>query len=79
MLFPKDFRKIGTFLVNKSTADVIQFYYLNKKRSDFKRLMKQQQVRGRDEEEGDGDGGEGGETKKRGMAEREMRRGDRER
>ena len=51
MLFPKDFRKIGTFLVNKSTADVIQFYYLNKKRSDFKRLMKQQQVRGRDEEE----------------------------
>ena len=44
-MFPKDFRKIGTFLVNKSTADVIQFYYLNKKRSDFKRLMKQQQVR----------------------------------
>ena len=62
-MFPKDFRKIGTFLVNKSTADVIQFYYLNKKRSDFKRLMKQQQVRRvgerRDEEDGEeGDRGE---------------------
>ena len=29
--YPKNFRKIKTFLEYKSTEDVVQFYYLNKR------------------------------------------------
>ena len=38
---PKDFRKISTFLVNKSTKDCIRFYYDSKKTVPYKHALKE--------------------------------------
>ena len=38
---PKDFRKIATFLANKSTKDCIRFYYDSKKTVPYKHALKE--------------------------------------
>ena len=38
--YPKDFRKIGSYLVNKDTADCICFYYGSKKHINYKALLR---------------------------------------
>ncbi len=43
--FPKDFRKIAIFLRNKTTTDVISFYYATKKICNYKELLKDQYIR----------------------------------
>jgi len=41
MQYPKNFRKIATYLKNKTTQDVIQFYYDSKKSINYKALIKE--------------------------------------
>jgi hypothetical protein len=43
VIYPKNFSKIATFLENKSTADVIGFYYTNKKTLDLKKALRDAQ------------------------------------
>ncbi|EED92588.1 MYB DNA binding protein/ transcription factor-like protein, partial [Thalassiosira pseudonana CCMP1335] len=38
---PKDFRKIASFLKNKTTKDCIQFYYDSKKTIPYKHALKE--------------------------------------
>jgi len=45
--YPKNFVKISTYLKKKTTADVISYYYLNKKTLDLKKLLREQQMRKR--------------------------------
>eukprot|EP00557_Chaetoceros_sp_GSL56_P008330 CAMPEP_0176505752 /NCGR_PEP_ID=MMETSP0200_2-20121128/16671_1 /TAXON_ID=947934 /ORGANISM="Chaetoceros sp., Strain GSL56" /LENGTH=1542 /DNA_ID=CAMNT_0017905345 /DNA_START=27 /DNA_END=4655 /DNA_ORIENTATION=- len=42
---PKDFRKIASFLRNKSTHDCIAFYYYSKQSVPFKAALKEHQIR----------------------------------
>lgn len=42
---PKDFRKIASFLKNKSTHDCIAFYYNSKQNVPYKRALKEHQLR----------------------------------
>lgn len=39
--FPKRFRKIAEFLPNKTTGDVIAFYYLNKRALNLKKKLRE--------------------------------------
>ncbi|OQR83536.1 hypothetical protein ACHHYP_14589 [Achlya hypogyna] len=45
--FPKQFYQIGTYLKNKTTGDVIAFYYNTKKVVDYKAIIREQQLRRR--------------------------------
>ncbi|RLN79814.1 hypothetical protein BBJ28_00012824 [Nothophytophthora sp. Chile5] len=45
--FPKNFPRISSFLSNKTTGDVIAFYYRTKKVTDYKALLREQQLRRR--------------------------------
>ncbi|KAL4171169.1 hypothetical protein KRP22_009267 [Phytophthora ramorum] len=45
--FPKNFPRISSFLSNKTTGDVIVFYYRTKKVADYKALLREQQLRRR--------------------------------
>ncbi|CAI5706345.1 unnamed protein product [Peronospora farinosa] len=45
--FPKNFPQISLFLSNKTTGDVIAFYYRTKKVADYKALLREQQLRRR--------------------------------
>ncbi|GMF33812.1 unnamed protein product [Phytophthora fragariaefolia] len=45
--FPKNFPRISAFLKNKTTGDVIAFYYRTKKVADYKALLREQQLRRR--------------------------------
>ena len=45
MQYPKDFRKIATFLRNKSTNDCVRYYYNTKKEVDYKQLLREQHTR----------------------------------
>ncbi|CAI5720198.1 unnamed protein product [Hyaloperonospora brassicae] len=45
--FPKNFPRISSFLSNKTTGDVIAFYYRTKKVADYKALLREQQLRRR--------------------------------
>jgi hypothetical protein len=45
--FPKNFPRISSFLRNKTTGDVIAFYYRTKKVADYKALLREQQLRRR--------------------------------
>lgn len=45
--FPKNFPRISSFLRNKTTGDVIAFYYKTKKVADYKALLREQQLRRR--------------------------------
>ncbi|KAG9409479.1 nuclear receptor co-repressor 1 [Aphanomyces cochlioides] len=44
---PKNFHRIASFLKNKSTGDVISFYYRTKKVLDYKAIIREQQLRRR--------------------------------
>ena len=39
--FPKRFRKIAEYLPNKTTGDVIAFYYLNKRALNLKKKLRE--------------------------------------
>lgn len=39
--FPKDLHKIAKYLPNKTVGDVVNFYYLNKRKSEFEKLIKE--------------------------------------
>jgi len=43
--YPKHFPKIASFLANKSTRDVICYYYNSKKRCNYKNLLREQHSR----------------------------------
>eukprot|EP00587_Corethron_hystrix_P001376 CAMPEP_0113300698 /NCGR_PEP_ID=MMETSP0010_2-20120614/2217_1 /TAXON_ID=216773 ORGANISM="Corethron hystrix, Strain 308" /NCGR_SAMPLE_ID=MMETSP0010_2 /ASSEMBLY_ACC=CAM_ASM_000155 /LENGTH=1531 /DNA_ID=CAMNT_0000154161 /DNA_START=1784 /DNA_END=6380 /DNA_ORIENTATION=- /assembly_acc=CAM_ASM_000155 len=43
--FPKDFRKISTYLRNKSTFDCVRFYYDSKKSIQYKAMLQEHQGR----------------------------------
>ncbi|KAG3155845.1 hypothetical protein PI124_g12144 [Phytophthora idaei] len=45
--FPKNFPRISSYLRNKTTGDVIAFYYRTKKVADYKALLREQQLRRR--------------------------------
>ncbi|GLE03722.1 hypothetical protein PINS_up012624 [Pythium insidiosum] len=45
--YPKNFARIASFLCNKTTGDVIEFYYRTKKVVDYKALLREQQLRRR--------------------------------
>ena len=45
--YPKRFKKIAGFLENKTTEDVIAFYYSNKKKLNLKKLLRQHQLKKR--------------------------------
>ncbi|TMW56286.1 hypothetical protein Poli38472_008934 [Pythium oligandrum] len=45
--YPKNFARIASFLANKTTGDVICFYYRTKKVVDYKALLREQQLRRR--------------------------------
>ncbi|KAF0683109.1 Aste57867_24797 [Aphanomyces stellatus] len=44
---PKNFHRIASFLQNKTTGDVISFYYRTKKVLDYKAIIREQQLRRR--------------------------------
>jgi hypothetical protein len=39
--YPKDFRKIASFIRDKSTADCVEFYYNSKKNMPYKTALKE--------------------------------------
>jgi len=43
--YPKDFRKISTYLRNKCTADCVRFYYDSKKSIQYKAMLQEYQAR----------------------------------
>jgi len=43
--YPKNFRKIATFLSNKNTADCVRYYYDSKKSIPYKRALKEHWTR----------------------------------
>ena len=43
--FPKDFRRIGSFLKNKSTKDCVAFYYNSKQTVPYKGALKEHMMR----------------------------------
>lgn len=43
--FPKDFRKISTFLRNKNTKDCVKFYYDSKQHVPYKAALKEHMMR----------------------------------
>lgn len=43
--YPKNFRKIASYLKNKTTQDVIAFYYDSKKSINYKALVKENEQR----------------------------------
>jgi hypothetical protein len=45
--FPKNFRRIASFLKGKSTKEVIQFYYNSKQYVNYKTLIKEAEIRRR--------------------------------
>lgn len=47
LLYPKQFHKIATFLENRSTADVIEFYFTHKLTFNLKRLLTEHQLKRR--------------------------------
>ena len=47
IMYPKNFRKVKSFLDFKSVGDCISFYYLNKHELDLKRGVRQASKRGR--------------------------------
>jgi len=42
MQYPKNFGEIASYLMNKTTRDVVHFYYLNKKSLQLKKLLRDQ-------------------------------------
>ena len=55
--FPKQFRKIASYLANKTTADAIQYYYDTKKSHPYKLLLRRQQQQERKSSQSTGDDG----------------------
>lgn len=47
LLFPKRFKKIASFLENKTTEDVVAFYYSSKKTLNLKKMLRQHQTKKR--------------------------------
>jgi nuclear receptor co-repressor 1 len=47
LMYPKQFHKIATFLENRSTADVIEFYFTHKLTFNLKRLLTEHQLKRR--------------------------------
>lgn len=47
ILYQKNFSKIASFLENKTTENVILYYYMNKKTLDLKRILRDQQSKKR--------------------------------
>eukprot|EP00127_Corallochytrium_limacisporum_P004381 Clim_evm15s159 gene=Clim_evmTU15s159 len=47
LLFPKAFGKIASFLPNKSACDCVLFYYNSKKKYNYKKLLRQHQLKRR--------------------------------
>ncbi|CEG42250.1 Nuclear receptor coregulator SMRT/SMRTER, contains Myb-like domains [Plasmopara halstedii] len=45
--YPKNFSRISSYLSNKTTGDVIAFYYRTKRVADYKALLREQQLRRR--------------------------------
>lgn len=45
LMFPKNFSKIASYLDQKSTQDVVLYYYANKRTLDLKKLVTEQQAK----------------------------------
>ena len=45
--YPKNFKKIGSFLRNKTTSDCVEFYYNSKKFVNYKLLLREYSARRR--------------------------------
>jgi len=60
LVYPKQFHKIATFLENRSTADVVEFYFTHKLTFNLKRLLTEQQLKRRQRRIASGGGIGGG-------------------